>query len=117
MPRPSASKKYPHVLPIHLILNKNIRAGHCRVTDRGYPSIWYPELAGKEVTVLIGYKYGNGKIKINPDDEVYTCKVGSKGDISSVGKHNAGKECTIIFEEYRQFEDDENDSHDITSDN
>jgi hypothetical protein len=101
MPRPSASKKYPNILPLFFKLEENHKIVYSYVTQQGYPRTWHYNLIGQEVTVIIGLKVETDKktIFINTLDEVYTCLVGNLGKISSVGKHNAGKEITIIYNE------------------
>jgi len=59
--------------------------------------MWLPGLAGKSVTVILGKRVCLSTVDITPDDCVFTCAVGEKGNLSSVGKEHAGKDITIIY--------------------
>ena len=100
MSRPPTSKKYPNIIPIYLEISKDHTIELSEVSKRGYPKIWLPGLAGQEITAIVGCFLINGggkRVRIDKKLQVYTCLVGSKGDISSVGKENAGRELTVIY--------------------
>jgi len=112
--RPSITELWPkqrkrltiHLDPTDIIFFRN-------VDSKGYPSGVGTGNAGKYCTVIIGHKeiegiqklrefrgveeFTGSSVSINPDDQVFTCRVDSWGVPSSVGIPNKGKDVTIIL--------------------
>lgn len=74
------------------------------VDDRGYIQTNKRAYAGLNATVIIGkHKFEEGGIDIPKLAQIFSCEIGSRGALSSIGKEHSGEEVTVIIHTWYFF--------------
>lgn len=101
MPRPPKSTKWTHSTSIDIKLGENDEVCKTKTNSQGYPMLTKSQdgYIGKKCTVIISDKFHEGKkhFLVSKTDQVYTCEINYRGNLSSVGLENANKEILVII--------------------
>jgi len=103
MVRPSKSDKWPErICDLILKPHGKLTLEYCTVTEQGLPSLISRPNKGQYCIVILGHRDFSSKIKITPQDHLWTCRFNPQGKLSAVGTtlgevSIVGKELTVIL--------------------
>lgn len=80
--------------PITIHVQKNDVVEYATVNHRG-STVFRTNYHDKKATVILG-RFEGKKIKVTPDNHVFSCEYGPRGHLSDLPHGYAGKEVTII---------------------
>ena len=109
MSRPSKSDKWPErICDLDLRPHGKFTMEYCTVTEQGLPSLIRRPNKGQYCIVILGHQDFDSRIKITPDDHLWTCYFSSQGKLSAVGTtlnevSIIGKELTVIVRSDRKL--------------
>lgn len=103
MARPPKSDKWPERLcNIDIRPHGKFTIEYCTVTEKGLPSLIRRPNKGQSCIVILGHRDFDSKIKITPQDHLWTCRFNQQGKLSAVGTvlgevSIVGMELTVIL--------------------
>lgn len=102
MSRPKHSNLWTHLTPMDLYITDKDELIFTKTNNNGYPKFTRTKQKHKKCTIMLGTKIaipddGNKKIKILPNDKVWTCNINEKGNPNSLGIEYPDTDITIII--------------------
>ncbi|HZK72262.1 MAG TPA: hypothetical protein VFD03_12230 [Clostridia bacterium] len=100
MAHPAKTQKWTHQSVLDIYFNKTDEIERTITNGKGYPLLTRSKDKGCICTVILGFKTisNNRKfVTVYPDDEVFTCYINYRGNLTSLGIQNADKTCFIII--------------------